>query len=191
MNIREFSNQLLKLYQEMSDSFSSYQNSTRWSCLAGCGKCCLNPDVEATLFEMIPMALRIYDEGLFDEWVEKLETSEQEYCLLYKPGDGEGKGRCGSYADRPSLCRMFGVAGYYNKNQELTLSICKLIRDEYKITELPVGLNQDTTPNFAQWSYRMATLDQKLIQEKMPINKALLAALQKVGLYAQYQDDAL
>lgn len=188
MNIREFSEKLSKLYVEMSAAFSTYHQSTGWNCLSGCGKCCLNPDVEATLFEMIPMALSIYDEGTFDEWVNKLETTEQVYCLVYDKHDDSGKGMCSRYQDRPSLCRMFGVAGYFNKNHELTLSVCKLIRDEYKITELPVNLDQETTPNFAQWSYKMASLEQKLIQEKMPINKALLAALQKVALYAQYQN---
>lgn len=188
MNIREFSEKLSKLYKEMSDSFSTYQSSTGWNCLSHCGKCCLNPDVEATLLEMIPMALRIYDEGTFDEWVQKLETSEQQYCLVYQPGASEGQGQCGRYQDRPSLCRMFGVAGYFDKNHDLTLSICKLIRDEYKIETVPTKLDPEKTPNFSQWSYKMAGLDQKLIQEKMPINQALLFALQKVALYAQYQD---
>lgn len=189
MNIREFSHNLLKLYQEMSDSFSSYQHSTGWNCLAGCGRCCLNPEVEATMFEMIPMALAIYDEGKLEEWMNRLETTTQAHCLVYVQGSSEMEGRCGRYQVRPSLCRMFGVSGYKNKEAEITLSICKYIKDEYNIESVPTRLNPETTPLMIEWSYKLAGLDPRLIQEKMPINRALLFALEKVALYAQYQEN--
>src|SRR4051812_18901933 len=111
MNIREFSHNLEKLYEEMSSTFSSYQSSTGWSCLSGCGKCCLNPEIEASPLEMIPMALKLYDEGKLEAWIEKLKSTDQEFCLAYE-GDIQGKGKCGQYSTRPSVCRMFGVAGY-------------------------------------------------------------------------------
>lgn len=189
MNIREFSHNLLKLYQEMSDSFATYQSGTGWNCLAGCGRCCLNPEVEATMFEMIPMALAIYDEGTLEEWMEKLQTTTQSHCLVYQQGNSEMEGRCGRYKDRPSLCRMFGVAGYKNKQAEVTLSICKYIKDEYKLENIPTNLDPATTPMMIEWSYKLANLDPRLIQNKMPINQALLFALEKVALYAQYQEN--
>lgn len=186
MNIREFSHNLQKLYQEMSDTFTTYQSGTGWNCLAGCGRCCLNPDIEATMFEMIPMALSIYDEGTLEEWMEKLQTTTQSHCLIYQDGNS---GSCGSYQNRPSVCRMFGVAGYKNKESKVSLSVCKYIRDEYKLDTLPDNLDPATTPMMIEWSYKLANLDPRLIQNKMPINQALLFALEKVALYAQYQEN--
>lgn len=187
MNIREFSHNLKNLYQEMSDTFSTYQKSTGWNCLNSCGRCCLNPEIEATLYEMIPMALSIYDEGKLDEWIEKLTTTTQQYCLAYVHGEKEGEGKCGHYHDRPAVCRMFGVAGYRNKKNEVTLSICKFIKENNSITEAPTNLDVNKTPMMVEWSFKLASLDQRLIQEKLPINQALLKALEKVALYAEYQ----
>ena len=190
MNIREFSHNLQKLFAEMSDSFSSYQNSTGWNCLSNCGRCCLNPEIEASLHEMIPMALAIYDEGKLDEWVDKLQTTNQDYCLAYLPGSKEGEGKCSRYDQRPSVCRMFGVAGYKNKRNETTLSICKFIKEKYNTTQSP-DFDSHKPPQMTEWSFKLASIDQKLIQDRMPINQALMKALEKVSLYAEYQADEL
>lgn len=188
MNIREFSYNLQKLYQEMSDTFSSYQNKSGLQCMSSCGRCCINPEIEASLYEMIPMALSIYDEGELENWVVKLSTSEQTTCLALIPGQNIGDGKCGQYNGRPSVCRMFGVAGYKNKKHEVTLSICKFLKEHHKLTDPPQNLTADNTPMMTEWSYKLSALEPKLIQERMPINKALLFALQKVALYAQYQE---
>ena len=182
MNIREFSDYLLKLYQEMSLTFSSYQNATGLHCPPECGKCCLKPNIEATVFEMIPMALKIVDEGQVEEWLQKLENDTTEICLNYVPLDAEGKGRCAHYQERPSVCRMFGVAGYYNKRREINLSICKHLKTLY-----PNPVDSAGAPVMAQWSAQMGALDPRLIQEFRPINEALKLALQKVIFYAEYQ----
>ncbi len=175
----------------MSSTFSTYQKSTGWNCLSSCGRCCLNPEVEASLYEMIPMALAIYEEGKLDEWVEKLTTSSQDYCLAYVDGKKSGEGTCGRYEERPSICRMFAVAGLRNKNGQVTLSICRYIKEEYHIQKIPVGLSEEETPLMVKWSYKLASLDQRLVQERMPINQALYQALGKVALYAGYQEEEL
>lgn len=187
MNIREFSQNLLKIYQEMSESFSHFQSSAGWNCMSGCGRCCQRPEIDASPLEMLPMALQIYDEGKLEEWLERLENLSDNRCPLFVPGPQEGQGKCGRYKERPGVCRMFGVAGYLNKNQEVTLSICKYIREEYKIESIPVGLDEEKTPITSHWSYRLATLDQGLIKDLMPIPQALKIALEKIAFYAQYQ----
>lgn len=188
MNIKEFSYNLQKLYNEMTDSFSSFQKTTGWNCLPSCGRCCLNPEVEASLFEMIPMALAIYEEGKIDEWLEKLSSSERNYCYAFIHGNKDGEGKCGRYNERPSLCRMFSVAGHFNKQHEVTLSICKYIKEAYQIEDFSEALKNGNIPMMVEWSYKLASLDQRLITDRMPINKALEKALEKVALYAQYQN---
>jgi Fe-S-cluster containining protein len=189
MNIKDFSYNLLKLYQEMSDTFSTYQTSTGLNCLPSCGKCCLNPEIEATLYEMIPMALSIYQEGKLEEWIEIIKSSEQSHCLIYVPGKDEGQGKCGRYQERPGICRMFGVSGYYNKNHEVTLSICKYIKEAHDLKEIPDKLNSEKTPMMVEWTLKLGGLDPRLIQERLPINEALLRALLKVAMIMEYSKE--
>jgi hypothetical protein len=48
-------------------------------------------------------------------------------------------------------------------------------------------VSEEKTPMLMTWSYRLAQLDPRLIQDRLPINLAFKAALEKVALYAQYQ----
>lgn len=189
MNIRAFCENLQSIYDEMWKSFSDYQKASGLHCLEGCGKCCNNPEVEASVLEMLPLALRMYDTGELEVWLEKLASSSQAHCLMYQPHSPDGsKGQCGVYRERPSLCRMFGVSGFYNKHREVTLSVCKLIREQYpELTKIREAEVSDQTPMLANWSYQLANLDAALIQERMPINKAFRLALEKIAFYAQYQ----
>lgn len=175
----------------MSSAFSDYQKKSDLHCLSGCGKCCTNPDIEASPLEMIPLALKILDENKLDEWLEKLENSNQKPCILYESHSSDGsKGACGSYLERPSICRMFGVAGRLDKYQKVSLSICKLIKENYSELYKTVEkeANPQNTPLFGPWTLRLSQLDPDLIQKRMPINQALKKALEKVALYAQYQE---
>lgn len=190
MNITDFSQELLKIYEDMSASFAGYQNESGLLCLSGCGKCCLNPQVEASMQEMIPLALKVFREGKLEEWLVKMDNNEQEHCVHYQSHSADGsKGQCGVYGERPSLCRMFGVSGYFDKNHAITLSICKLIKEEYpELTKQRLReTSEEKTPMMSTWSYRLSNLDPALIQEKLPINQAFKQALEKIALYAQYQ----
>jgi Fe-S-cluster containining protein len=190
MTIREFAKELQIIYDEMGKSFSEYQKTSGLLCLEGCGKCCNNPQVEASMLEMIPLALKILDDNKLEAWLEKLENSTQNHCLMYQPLSLDGSlGKCSVYGERPALCRMFGVAGYFNKYGKVSLSLCKLIREQNgelaKNHEQTVS--EEKTPMLITWSYRLAQLDPALIQKRMPINEALQQALEKVALYAMYQ----
>ncbi|WPU67157.1 YkgJ family cysteine cluster protein [Peredibacter starrii] len=189
MNIREFVFNLQKVYEEMGQTFSGYQKSTGLGCLNGCGRCCLNPEIEASVLEMLPFALKIHDEGKTEEWFQKLEISTQEHCLLLVSTGETGQGYCSSYQERPSICRMFGVAGTRDKHQKIALSICKYIKESQPELSRQMNAEQDpTTPLIPLWTSKLATLDPELIQKKLPINLAIKGALEKVSLYAQYQN---
>ncbi len=183
MNIRDFTFKVKKIYDEMAETFSTYQSNSGLSCLPNCGRCCQNPEVEASMLEMLPFAMKIYDEGKMDEWLLKLETTSQKHCLLFVPTGGEGQGQCGSYQERPSVCRMFGVAGTFNKHHEVTLSICKYIKESHPNPIAPIP----STPLIPDWSSRLSTIDPDLTQKKVLMNEAMLKALEHVAFYAQYQ----
>jgi len=191
MNIREFSQNLLILYEEMGTTFSSYQKSTELHCLSGCGFCCTNPEVEASVLEMLPMALKIWDENTWESWLRKLEHSNT-HCLIYEAHSPDlKKGRCGSYKERPSICRIFGVAGRLDKNQNLQLSVCKYIKEANPelVQEKKEQAKKEETPIMADWMHKLSQLDPQLTAQKMPINQALKIAIEKVALYASYSEN--
>lgn len=189
MNIIELSDNLQKLYVEISSTFSEYQKSVNLPCLEGCGKCCLNPDIEASVLEMLPFAIKIYREGKLEEWMLKMSTNERKSCLLYA-GDENGKGRCGHYNERPGICRMFGVAGMKNKEQTLRLSICKFIKENYPEASEKIATELDLKrpPLMTEHSAQVAHLGDHFLSRRYPINEAIQQALEKVAFCAWYQE---
>jgi Fe-S-cluster containining protein len=185
MNIREFSLNLQKLFEDMSSEFSQFQKKAGLLCPEGCGRCCVNPEIEASPLEFIPWALHIYDQGQLEEWLDKLENNQQEICLLYLSGSSEGKGSCSFYPWRPSVCRMFGVAGTLNKRREINLSICRYLKLEHPDWE---KTPTEGAPLMADHSLALSSLDPQLMTKKVPLNEAMKIALHKIALYAQLQE---
>lgn len=186
MNIRELSDNLLKTYEEISHTFSTYQNNSGLSCPAGCGKCCLNPEIDATAVELIPFALKIYDQGLMDEWITRMDENTQNYCVLFT-GDESGRGNCGQYDVRPGICRMFGVAGFRAKDGGKQLSVCRALKESFPEVARELRPSQDT-PMMGEWYTRLTNLSGPNLQERLPINQAIKEALQLVSLDASYHD---
>ncbi len=174
----------------MWETFSSYQASMKLPCLEGCGQCCLNPEVDASTLEMIPIALKIFDDGKLEEWLTKLDGPTQDHCLFYVRGNEPWQGQCGIYQERPALCRMFGVGGYMNKEREVTLSICKYISQKYPAETLAAKEKAKTekAPVFAIWTSLVSNLGTPDLNQRLPINEALKRALHKISLLAQYEN---
>src|SRR5690606_26135422 len=116
--LRELSGRISQLFDEMSIEFRAYQNKSDLACLSGCGKCCLNPNIETTPLEMLPMALDLFDRGLAESTLEQIKLGAPSCISYYATSDDGQKGFCRSYAQRPGICRMFGAAGVMNKRGE-------------------------------------------------------------------------
>ena len=188
MNIKETVFNLQKVFAEMGETFSAFQTESGLQCLPGCGQCCRFPDIESTVLESLPFALKVYEEGRLDEWIEKLEKSDG-LCILWEGDSATGKGRCTNYEYRPSVCRVFGASGYFDKSHEVALSVCKLIKDASPemLERARSGRNAENTPIIANWYTKIQSLGTPELLQRYPINKAILEALKLVGFYAQYQ----
>jgi uncharacterized protein len=187
---KELSQEILKIYEESSKTFSDFQQLSKLTCLTGCGACCLSPTVEATPLEMLPLALHLWQIGKLDEYLDILKASEQKSCVLYQPSlDNPEKGRCQYYQYRPSVCRSFGAAAYRDKLGSKTLSLCKKIKAD-KQDNLPHALSLlENAPIIGTFASRIRFLDPQLSKEVLPINQALKVMLEKVSFYAQYELD--
>ena len=186
MDIREFCENLLKLYEEMSQEFSLAQSGNNLQCPSDCGRCCQNPSIEASVLEMLPMALYFHDNNLTDYYLDLIEHSMQtnQFCIGIK------NNRCHLYQTRPSICRMFGVSAYLDKNRKAQASICKTLKeinpqDSLKVAAAPLEHNLPVMPH---WSAKLLTLDPGLEYPKMHINLALKKAIEKVELLLTYAE---
>lgn len=187
MNIRDFCKNLSEVYQEMSKAFSSTQNLNNLQCPSDCGRCCQNPQIEASILEMLPMALYLHDHNLTDSYLEKIDHSMQtnQFCIGIKDN------RCHLYQNRPSICRMFGVSGFSDKHQKIQASVCKRLKElfpeeSHKVINSPENHHLEI---MSHWSSRLLTLDPNLLNHNMHINLALAKAIEKVELHLRYETE--
>lgn len=189
--LRELAGKINQEYDAMAIEFRAYQAKTGLDCIASCGKCCLNPEIEASPLEMLPMALDLYDRGLALQTLDRINDGGDQCISYYAINPDGSKGFCASYAQRPSICRMFGAAGFAAKDGSVNLSVCKAIKQERVASYEAAKVANQKPPVMANWSARIRTLEPRLGEKVLPINQALRYILEKIVLIASYDDDPL
>ncbi|MBW4680721.1 MAG: YkgJ family cysteine cluster protein [Microcoleus vaginatus WJT46-NPBG5] len=182
---------LLALYQQIDEETTAFQAVTGLQCPADCGRCCENPEIEATPLEMLPLAIELLRQGKAQQWLERLAAlNERSVCVFYQSDPLiPGNGRCGVYAGRPAVCRLFGYATVKNKQGTPELAACRHHKQtvpaavEIAKAAIIAGV---PAPNFSDYGNEIANLDPNLGQMQMPLNQALKIALERVGLIAQF-----
>ncbi|MBY0516657.1 MAG: YkgJ family cysteine cluster protein [Bacteriovoracaceae bacterium] len=186
MELEEFCLKLEELYKEMGETFSLAQRRSGLSCPTGCGQCCLTPTVEASVLEMLPMALQLYKENKAEALYESLLNEAPETCILYQRHSSDGSlGQCSMYGQRPTICREFGVSGFRRKDGSGSLSVCKKLKTEnperFKTAEAEMIELQ--IPFLSDWSLRLLNIHPEILQKRLRISLALREALEKVLYY--------
>ena len=187
--LRDLALEVLNEYQLLSQEFGSYQKISGLNCVEGCGACCNNPQVEASVLEMLPLALHLFDTGQAEAYLQQMHDSGGFACHLFQRHSLDGmKGACTVYEWRPGICRMFGVAGYRTKTDQPTLSVCATIKASkpQRFADALIAMSTSTPPMLAHGRQRIAKIDYALGEKLMPINEALVAALEKVLTQAAY-----
>lgn len=183
--------QVIWLYNQIDRETTAFQASTGLQCPAGCGRCCENPEIEATPLEMLPLAIELLRRKEAQQWLEHVaELSETSFCAFYQPDSLiPGNGRCSVYRWRPAVCRLFGFATANNKHGKGELSACARHKQTMPATleeakeAVAAGL---PAPNFSNYAIQLANLDPYLGQVRMPIDRALKVAIERLGLIAQF-----
>ncbi|MDP5458949.1 YkgJ family cysteine cluster protein [Alishewanella sp. SMS8] len=188
--LRELSRRVEAVYGEMADTFSSYQQDSGLSCRSSCGECCTQPTIEATVLEMLPLALHLFDQGKAEQTLTQLEElPEVTGCFFYQRLSFDGKqGQCTVYQQRPSICRVFGTAGYRDKMGKTSLSVCKTIKSDKaeKYQQHLIMLTEHPPPMMMSAKEQVNELDYELGNKHYPINQAMFLALEKVLFKSYY-----
>jgi uncharacterized protein len=181
-----------RLFQHLDQEIHVFQSHTGLHCIAGCGKCCTKPDIDATPLEFLPYALHLYLNGKAEQVLTQLKNREDGVCIIYKPltvGDPVN-GTCTEYPYRGLICRLFGYGATRDKLGQLRLATCKIIKEkqaenfEKSIEDMKNGLS---VPIFTEYYQKIANIDFRLGSEFVPINQALIMAIEEILHYYTYR----
>jgi Fe-S-cluster containining protein len=176
------------IYRRLDRRIAAFRRRSGLACPAGCGECCRSTEVEATILEMLPLALELHRRGRTEEVLDRLRGGQApERCVLFSERpQGPFGGHCTEYSLRPLLCRLFGFAAMENREGEPELVACRLIREAdpsltAEATE-SVARSRLAAPLMRAYTLAMYRLDPVLGSSALPINTALKQALERVAL---------
>jgi Fe-S-cluster containining protein len=182
------------VYRRLDRRIAGFRRAAGLSCPRGCGECCLSPEVEATVLEMLPLALRLQRERRLEQTLAGLGPGEPPRpCVFYSPAPlGSFGGHCSVYPLRPLVCRLFGFAAMTDPEGRPQLVLCRRLREAD-----PAGARKAAAgaasgrlpvPVMSEWSLAMYRLDPGLGTRALPINEALGQALERVALERRWRD---
>ncbi|MFG6686088.1 YkgJ family cysteine cluster protein [Mariniflexile sp. HNIBRBA6329] len=192
MSIESKVRQIEKLFERLDAEISEFQTQTNLNCVAGCGKCCTKPDIEASPLEFLPWAFHLFLNGEAEKTLIKLKNTSSSICHIYQPLSllNSGNGRCGNYQYRGLICRLFGNAANSDKYGKLRLATCTIIKEnqniDYKKTEEAIGKGL-YVPIFTDYYMQLNQIDFYLGNTILPINHALKIAIEEVLNYYIYR----
>ena len=184
--------QVEKLFDLLDIEISTFQTSTNLHCYTGCGKCCNKPNIDASPLEFLPWAFYLFLNGQAEAMLEELKQKTDSNCQLYRPLTllETNNGSCSNYKYRGLICRLFGYAASRDKYGELRLATCKIIKENqhknFLQTEEAISKGL-YVPIFTDYYMNLAQIDYQLGTKMLPINKAIIAALEEVLQYYAYR----
>lgn len=194
MNLREKSLEVRKVFEDLDVEIKAFMQASQLSCIAGCGACCANPNVHASVLEFLPLAFDLYEKEKADKALELLgEVGEDANCIIYKSFSVDAKsGFCSDYANRGMICRLFGSAARRNKEGKKELITCKIIKEQkseaYHQTAAAIKEGA-AVPSSGDFYSQLYNIDFQLTKEQFPINIAIRKAIETVLTYMFYTEN--
>lgn len=201
---------LVESFDGLEDLMAKYVNldarlgrtsaDLKYHCKNNCGACCLGPaeTKEASVFEMLPMAIDLTAKGLGDIFLQRLESyanCDDHLCINFICTDqGNGFGHCGNYHNRPYICRLFGDSIFIAKNGRREPTFCHYLHEKYMSTNTEKKLSKQL-PLMAEEAFGGRSLSPILGEQIYGINRALCEALKivisKSDFINEYENGAI
>ncbi|MTI22129.1 YkgJ family cysteine cluster protein [Fulvivirga sp. RKSG066] len=180
-----------KVFQHLDKEIASFKNASGLQCMTGCGLCCRKPDISSTPLEFLPLAYHLYKYDLAEEWWQKFKNTEKKTCiLLHDMVTDKDAGYCSQYMYRGLVCRLFGYSAMLDKYGNKNLSTCSTIKAQlnsnyqHAVDRIREGLH---IPVMRDYYFKLRNIDSELGQRLMPINEAIIIALEYVLAYYAYR----
>jgi Fe-S-cluster containining protein len=179
-----------KVFRELDEHLSLMTSKTGMKCVHLCNACCRNTGIEASPIEFIPLAAWLYESGKVDEFLTRLDRSDETgYCVLFSPDAWkDGNWGCQNYEKRGLICRLFGFGYRLNREGIPELVTCKIMKESCPEAVANARLSgietPDEVPVFRNYSMQLYSIDPDLAIRQFPINKAIRLAIEK--LYFHY-----
>ena len=161
---------VLRIYQEIDQKIARLQVAFGLRCPSLCGACCDNPEVEATVLEILPLADEIYR-----------RNEEEPVLLVLEEKSNQGDFRCALYRADPGFPKG-GRCSYYEFGN-LELSTCKVIKERTPeaVHRGETGISEGLdVPVYQESFMRIASMHSGIGYRRLPINLALKAALERL-----------
>lgn len=184
--------QVRRLYAQLEQEIGQFQKQSGIHCLPDCGHCCTKPDIDAAVLEFLPYAFDLFLARRSLQ-VRELLANSGSICHIFNPlslsNHAYVSGRCTEYANRGLICRLFGYSTIRDKNGNRALSTCKWIKADQavQITNAQPLIEAKAAPHYTNYYQKLVQIDFRLGQEYLPINKAILRAIDEVEHYYQFR----
>jgi uncharacterized protein len=175
-----------KVFSELDTQIATFQNKTSLHCIAKCNLCCMKKDLETSVLEFLPLAIHLYKNNLYEQFLDQLgQGHDYCICLSHLKIEGQLTG-CTQYAYRGLICRLFGFSGLINKNGIKKIYTCKEIKTaqaekyESAITRINTKLK---IPMASDFQMKIDQIDPGMANDVNPINISIEKAIDKVAYY--------
>lgn len=180
------------LFHNLDIEIAEFQEKTHLSCIAGCGKCCSTPEIDASPVEFLPWAFHVFLNGKAEETLSELEQNTTATCFLYHPKSLAEftMGNCSNYQYRGLICRLFGFGATTDKYGKLRIATCNIIKEKQtsNFESATIAINTNlSVPIFTEYYMQLSQIDFKLGNVFLPVNKAMKTALEEVLQYYAYR----
>ncbi|MBN1897299.1 MAG: YkgJ family cysteine cluster protein [Spirochaetes bacterium] len=191
MIYRQYAKKVHKIYSQLDRQIESFKRATGLECLDPCGQCCLNPHVEATILEMLPLSLHLLGTGQAEFWLDRIyERESNTKCIFFQNSpDTPHHGQCLFYNKRALICRLFNFSAIKNKKDRWLLVSCKRLKDsssEKVIKAQEMIDNGLDVPKMNIYAMRIFNINVHLGSKYYPINMAFKIALETVLMRSKF-----
>lgn len=193
-HLNELASQVQDLFNEISAHFTKFQSGHNLPCPPECGKCCKYPDIQCSVLEMLPLAFQLTSSPQYFQIRESIlnnKINQNKICYLFVSNqEDSNKGFCSIYKFRPSICRIFGVYGFKNKNNEIILSTCNTLKSNMDSSNPPsknIPVTFQDTPMY--WNQKLQDISPNYANDINHINESIRKALILVDNYFYYQQE--
>lgn len=181
-----------QIFASLDKEIASLQATSGLHCIAGCGKCCFKPDIEATPLEFLPYAFHLFLTNRIEDEHTLLLERDITTCAIFSPVAGSlVKGGCSEYKFRGLICRLFGYSAVRDKYGKTSFVTCLPLKTESpeSVAAINDSINEGkSVPMMNDYYFQIRSIDTDLGTKQIPINQALREAMETVMSYYAYRE---